>query len=328
MKKLVLKMGALVLFAGILVLVNNCSGEGAGEKSAVRYGGQYYPGEFLMEGHDFFAEFDLPVEHTLFSSGTENNEALISGNIDVNVGSDSKTSALCTALGEEALVIGTVQRGDRYSTMVQKDSPYQNWTDMKGETVGTRFGSGAEFVLRKFFDSRADLSWDDYEWVNLKTEDMIAALDHGQVASFTVWAPTGEIAEAQGIARSIRSFGDIAKTPVSIHTTKSYAENHREELVKFLAAHLRKKQMIEENPEKAARLAAQAAKDRGLSVSAGAFQLIFEKIDFTIDFDESTIREIKKTAAFLKDQGKLDRIPEVSYDRSYLEEAKELVNGE
>lgn len=291
----------------------------------IRYGGQYYPGEFLLQGYDFFGEQGVAVKHSLFSSGTENNEALISGNIDVNVGSDSKSVALFNILGEEALIIGTVQRGNRYSTMVRSGSGYRRWEELKGKTVGTRFGSGAEFVLRKYFDSRPGLSWEDFEWVNLKTEDMIAALDHGQIEAFTVWAPTGEIAEAQGIARTLRSYGDVALTPVSIHTTRSYAEANREKLVSFLAAHIEKARLIEEDPQRAAEYAAEAASERGLNVSAEAFELIFERINFQIEFDKSLMEELAQTAEFLRGQGKIDSIPEFSYETSYLEEAKRLL---
>lgn len=302
-----------VLFAG-----------GEKEEDVLRYGGQYYPGEFLFKGHDFFSKYDLNVEHTLFSSGTENNEALISGSVDINVGSDSKTVALFNALGDKMLIIGTVQRGNRYSTLVRKDSAYKDWYDLKGKKVGTRFGSGAEFVLRKYFDSKADLSWEDFEWVNVKTEDMIAALDNKQIESFTVWAPTGEIAEAQGIARVIKSFGDVALTPVSIHTTKKFAQENRDMLVKLLAAQLDKYEMIKNDPTKSAEYAAKAATDMGFKVSAEAFELIFKRIDFQIEFQDFLVDELKSTAQFLFDQGKITRIPDFYYDFTIIEDARKL----
>ncbi|MFW6121890.1 MAG: ABC transporter substrate-binding protein [Petrotogales bacterium] len=297
-----------------------------GYAETIKYGGQYYPGEFLLQGYDFFSQFDIEVDHILFSSGTENNIALISGGVDINVGSDSKTVALFNAIGDQALIIGVIQRGDRYSTIVRDDSPYQSWEDLKGKKVGTRFGTGAEFVLRKYFDSKENLSWNDFQWINLSPEDMVATLASGQIEAFTVWSPTGEVAVSQGIGRILRSFGDVALTPVQIHTTRKYAENHREELVKFLAAHLEKAKMIKENPELAAQYAAQAAKDRGIEITVDAFELIFKRIDFSLDYDESLINELKETAQFLKDQNKIREIPEFSYDRSFLLEAMELVN--
>ena len=245
----------------------------------------------------------------------------------MNVGSDSKTVALFNALGDEVVIIGTVQRGDRYSTMIRSGSDYSSWFDLKGKKVGTRFGSGAEFVLRKYFDSHDELSWDDFEWINIKTEDMIAALDNSQIEAFTVWAPTGEIAESQGIARTLRSYGNIALTPVSLHTTRSFLESHRDELVRFIAGHLDKAKLIKENPDKAAEIAASAAAEKNLNISPEAFRLIFKRINFQVDFDASLMNELEQTAQFLKNQGKIDSIPNFYYDLSILEDARELIKN-
>ncbi|HHN93658.1 MAG TPA: hypothetical protein ENK17_02730 [Anaerolineae bacterium] len=289
----------------------------------IRYGGQYYPGEFLLKGHpQFWTDHGLTVEHILFSSGTENNQALISGEIDVNVGSDSKTVALFSAMPDRALIIGTVQRGDRYSTIVRADSPYQTWYDLKGQTVGTRLGTGAEQVLLRYFDQVDDLSWDDFNWVNVKIEDMISALENGSIEAFTAWEPTPAIAESQGVGRVLRSYGDIALVPVSIHTTVDFANNNHQALVNFLAAHIDKVEMIESDPDQAAKLAAEAASAQGINVSADAFKRIFERVDFSLKFDEQVLASIEDTAQFLHEKGKIDAVPEFRWDGSFLEEAQ------
>jgi len=298
-------------------------------KEAIRYGGQYYPGEFLLKGQpEFWEEYDLSVEHILFSSGTENNQALISGEIDINVGSDSKTVALFGAIPEHALIVATIQRGDRYSTIVQADAPYQTWHDLKGKTVATRLGTGAEQVLLRYFDQTEDLSWDDFEWVNVKVEDMTAALAEGSIEAFTAWEPTPAIAESQGVGRVLCSYGGIALVPVSVHTTVEFAENHRQEIVSFLAAHLDKVEMIRTDPDRAAQLAAEAASEQGTEVSADAFKRIFERVDFSLEIDADALASIEDTAKFLHEEGKIDAVPEFRWDESFLEEAKKLRAGE
>jgi sulfonate transport system substrate-binding protein len=295
------------------------------ELETIRYGGQYYPGEFLLKGYpQLWETYDVDVEHILFSSGTENNLALIAGNIDVNCGSDSKTVSLFASLPDDVVILATIQRGNRYSTIVRVDSPYESWYDLKGKTVGTRLGTGAEQVLLRYFEQTEDLDWDDFNWVNLGVEDMTAALENGSIEAFTAWEPTPAIAEAQGVGRSIRSYGDIALVPVSIHTTLAYAETHRAELVRFLAAHLDKVDLIQSDPARAAELAAEAASAQGSDVSADAFLRIFERVDFAMEFDENVLASIQDTAQFLFDQGKIDVIPTFRWDGSFLEEAKAL----
>ncbi len=316
-------VGLLLVVLGVF-LAAGCQEKNESALS-VKYGGQYYPGEFLLKGHtEFWQQYDLSVEHILFSSGTENNQALIAGDIDINVGSDSKTVALFGAMPEQALIIATIQRGDRYSTIVKTDSSYQTWHDLKGKTVGTRLGTGAEQVLLRYFDQTDDLSWDDFEWVNLKIEDMVAALESGSIEAFTAWEPTPAIAESQGVGRVLLSYGDIALVPVSVHTTVEYAEAHREEIVRFLAAHLDKVEMINSEPDRAAQLAAQAASAQGIDVSADAFKRIFERVDFSLEIDEGVLASIEDTAQFLYEKDKIDAVPEFRWDASFLEEARSL----
>jgi len=153
---------------------------------------------------------------------------------------------------------------------------------------------------------------------------MIAALDAGQIEAFTAWEPTPAIAEAQGVGKVLRTYGDIALVPASIHTTKEFAYNNRDLVVEFLAAQLDKAEMIETDPEGAAEIAADAAAQKGIDVTAEAFETVFGRIDFQIEFDYTIIEAIYDTAQFLYEQGKIDKIPTLVYDQTFLEEAQEL----
>ncbi len=318
------RIGITALFIILVLGAWGATGTGA-DLDTVTYGGQYYPGEFLLAGLPaLWTTYGLDVEHILFSSGTENNLALISGNIDINVGSDSKSVALFAAIPDDALIIATIQRGDRYSTIVPADSTYESWYDLVGKAVGTRLGTGAEQVLLRYFDQLDDLSWDDFNWVNIGVEDMGAALAAGSIEAFTAWEPTPAIAESQGIGRVLRSFGDIALVPVCIHTTIEYAQTHRAEIVRFLAAHLDKVALIESAPRLAAELAAQAARAQGSDVSSDAFLTIFTRVDFSLQFDDAALASLSDTAAFLYENDKVDFIPEFRWDGSFLEEAIQL----
>ena len=154
---------------------------------------------------------------------------------------------------------------------------------------------------------------------------LIAALETGQIEAFTGWEPTPAIAEAKGIGRMLRTYGDVALVPASIHTTKDFAYDNEGTIVKFLAAHLEKQRLIEDDPEQAAELASQAAAQKGVTVSPEAFETVFQRIDFSIDFDHQIIEAINDTADFLLEQGKISEKPKLAWDRSFLDKAFELV---
>lgn len=293
--------------------------------SQVRFGGQFYPGDFVLKGDpSLWGESD--VQHTLFSSGTENNQALISGDIDINVGSDSKSASLFAAIPDDAVIIAIMQRGDRYSTIVNEAGGYTDWASLKGETVATRLGSGAEQVLQRYFAETDGLAWDDFEWVNLKIEEMVPALQNGSIEAFTAWEPTPAIAEAQGVGVAMRSYGDVALVPVAMHTTIDYATNNREEIIQFLEAHIKKVDLIESDPNQAAQLAADAASAQGSDVGADAFLRIFERVDFSLAIDDEALASIDDTVAFLFASGSIDSVPSIRHDSSFLEEAIQRAN--
>lgn len=319
---------ALVPHVLVLALVVSCVPTAPGGPDVqLRYGGQYYAGEFLLYGYpELWAHYGLDVNHVLFSSGAENNEALIAGTVDVNCGADTRTVALFNAIPEEALIIGTVERGDRYVTVVRADSTYRSWDELRGRTVATRFGTGAEGILRKYYDQEG-LRWEDFKYVNLNIEDMITSLRIGQIEAFTAWQPTPAIAEANGIGRPLRAYGDIGLVPACIHTTRSFAYKHEDLVVRFLAAHIEKAATIRNDPAQAAVMAAEAAARTGITVPATAFETVFRRVDFTVDIDESVVEAIGETADFLYEQGKIDRKPELAWDREFLDRALEMVGN-
>jgi ABC-type nitrate/sulfonate/bicarbonate transport system substrate-binding protein len=302
-----------------------CGTAVAADAYDIIYGGQYYPEEFLLQGHpQFWSKYGIKVQHILFSSGAENNQALISGKCHVNCGSDSKTVELFNVLGNNVVIIGTIQKGNRYATVVRADSPYKTWKDLKGKTVATRMGTGAEQILRRYFEKEKDLRWEDFRWVNMKLEDMISALQGGSIEAFTAWEPTCAIAETRGAGRVLRSYGDVALVPVFLHTTTDFARSHRKEIVKFLAAHLDKAEMIRKNPRQAARIAAKAAGAGGYDVPPEAFEKVFKKIDFSLDISDAVLKELQEAAQLLYNEKKIKTVPQIVYDRSFLDEAKKL----
>lgn len=325
MKNKFTKINLLILVLMFVVSAFLSSCQKKADLQPIRYGGQLYPEEYLLDGDpEIWSKYGLQVEHTMFSSGTENNQALISGAVDINIGSDSKTVSLFSAIPDDVVIIAVSQRGDRYSTIVKKGSLYKSWYDLKGKQIGVRLGTGAEQVIRRYFQEVGDLKWEDFNWIDLKIEDMAAALENGSIEAFTAWEPTPAMAEAQGIGQVMMSYGDVALTPVFIQTTKKYASEHHDELVAFLAAHYEKAAMIKDDPNKAAELAAKAASASGTEVSPDIFEIIFKRVDFSLEIDQAALDSLNDTAQFLLDLGQINSIPKFTVDKSYLEEAKIL----
>ena len=305
---------------GIGFLINQDSGEAYD----VRYGGQYYPGEFLLKGMpEFWEKYDLNVDHRIFASGGENNNAMIAGEVDINCGSDSKTVGLFSSI-DNALIIGTIQRGDRYSTIVSDATTYSSWYDLVGETVALPMGTGAEQVVGRYFETVSDLDWDNFTFIDMPVTQLVAALDSNQIKAFTAWEHTPSVAVSQGVGEVMMNYGAYAMTPASLHTTTDFAYANPSIIIAFLAGQLEKYEMITTNKTGAASVASNAAASINVDISAAAYELIFDKINFQIDFNETVIEAIEDTADFLLAQGKIDEIPELVWDTRFVKAAIDL----
>jgi ABC-type nitrate/sulfonate/bicarbonate transport system substrate-binding protein len=291
---------------------------------SLRYGGQYYPAEWLLQGNtDLWAKRGLEVEHTMFASAGEANEALIAGNIDVVCGADTRAVSMFNAIPDQALIIGVVHKGKKIFTMVGVGSTFQSWDDLKGKKVATKFGTGAEGAMAKFW-ARDGYERTDFELINMGLGEMTPALENGQIDAFTAWEPTPAIAEAKGVGRVLRSYEDISLVPSLIYTTKAYAEAHPAELAAFLAAHMDKQDLIESDPAGAAGLAATAASAKGVDVPAGAFETVYGRMTFEVAYDQAVIDTVEGTAAFMVEKGKIEAAPTLAWDDQYLKAAQAL----
>ncbi len=232
-----------VMLISTLVLTGcgNSAGSANSDMETLKYGGQLYPEEYLLKGQDFWSKYGLTVEHTLFSSGGENNQALISGAIDVNIGSDSKSVALFNAMGDQVVIIALPARRPLFHHDTGR-LRHHSWYDMKGQNVGIRLGTGAEQVVRRYFEIVGDLSWKISTGSTSKLR-IGRGLADGSIVSFTAGNRPPPLRKPPDGAQVMMSYGDYAHPPVLIHTTK-LTQKAPDELVAFLEGQLDKVDMI------------------------------------------------------------------------------------
>jgi ABC-type nitrate/sulfonate/bicarbonate transport system substrate-binding protein len=289
----------------------------------LHYGGQLYAEELLLQGMDAWSSYSLNIEHVLFKSPDDLTQAFRSGVVDIALFSDIQAAEVFAEMGNKALIIAVSERGNRISTIVRADSGIQSWADLSGKKVALRVGSGAELALRRFFNQTKPLAWDEVEWVNLPVEEMPAMLSSGSVQAITATEPIPAMAQALGGMKVLQSYDDCCQSPLVVVTTSSFAENHRTELVAFLQGHLDKLALIQSDSALAARTASEQAKTYDLEIAPAAFQIVFKRVDFSLEVDEQVISALEDTARSMLQAGALEEIPEFYFDTSYLDAALE-----
>lgn len=297
-------------------------------KAPLHYGGQLYAEEFLLQGMDFWSAYDLNVEHVLFTQPDDLVQAFLSGVVDIALFSDIQAVEIFSSMGEDALIIGVSERGDRISTLVQSDAEIKSWKDLEGKKAALRNGSGAELALKSYFDRYKTLKWDDIEWVNLPVEDMTDALKAGSVEAITAIEPIPSIALDKGGIKILFSYGNYWPAPLVLVTTRDFAKKNPDKVIAFLQGQLDKAALIERDPALAARTAFAQSQTYDLEIPAYAFLLVFKRLDFNLQVDDSIAANLENTARSMLDAGVIEEIPEFFIDDSYVEKAVENFTGQ
>jgi len=316
--KLQYKEFCLILLSSLaLCLFSSCKSS----EEPLHYGGQIYAEELLLQGLDVWSPYDLKIEHVLFTNPDDLVQAFRSGVVDVALFSDLQAARVFAEMGDQALIIAISERGDRMSTLVRADSGIQSWADLQGKKVALRSGSGVELAMKRYFALHPQLDWDAVEWINLAAEDMPAALTSGTVDAICALEPVPAMAQAAGGMRVLLSYGDCCPSPMVLVTTRDFAARNPEKLSAFLRGQRDKLALIRSDPAQAARIAAEAAKAYDLEIPASAFHIVFMRVDYTLEIDDAALADLRETASELLALGQIDRLPEFSFDATFLSAA-------
>ena len=185
----------------------------------------------------FFEEMGLQVELVEFQGGPAEIAAMASGDIDISqIGHGAH--ALC-AEGEAVIFqIDCTSLSD--AVIANTSKGVNSIEDMKGKTVAVTSGTSAEIILNLALQS-AGMNQDDIEMVEMDANGIVSAMISGKVDACATWSPgTGTIMEALGdkglMLATNQDYVDQVTFPSSFITTKKYAEQNHELLVRFARA--------------------------------------------------------------------------------------------
>lgn len=185
----------------------------------------------------FFEEMGLDVEMVEFQGGPAEIAAMASGDIDISqIGHGAH--ALCAE--GEALIFQLDCTSLADAVIGNKSKGVNTIEDLKGKTVAVTSGTSAEIILNLALQS-AGMTQDDLEIVEMDANGIVSAMISGNVDACATWSPgTGTIMEAlkdNGIMlANNQDYVEQVTFPSSFITTKRFANEKRDILVRFSRA--------------------------------------------------------------------------------------------
>lgn len=254
----------------------------------------------------FFAAEGVQVKGVLFNNGPACAEALYSGAVDVATMGD--TTALIALSRDPMLrILASHGAGEhRHRIIVARNSPLRTLADLKGKRIGIKKGTSTHGGFMALLAANG-MQAADFKLFDLSPDTLPEALAAGSIDALVASEPTPSVAEGRG-GRELATLGGVGNSyPLLIMVKTTVLQKRDAQLRAFFRALRRAERFVRENPAETAVIVGK--EDR---LSAGLARKAMARHSYRLQLDTATINSLNSTAAFLKEQKKLQQLPDLN----------------
>lgn len=296
--------------AGLAALLAAGLAGAANAQDTVRIGLQSVPPDEVYKARDWGEPYDLDLELSSFSSGSDSLKAFLADRVDFANGGSARLVTMAAQQPDEFYIVAANQfGGDRYGLIVAPDSTADDIQDLKGKKIGAVTGSGTYNTFRVFLEQNG-LSESDFEIVNMKVEDLRAAVQRGIIDAAVAWEPHVAIAETMGAVKRIASMEGVNESPNFVLVRRDFADENPDAVAKYVATLIDLAEFIKNQPQEAGRLAAEQVSKSGVAVDPAALELALSRIKMDPEVTDALLNELVPIAESMAAAGKIDTVPD------------------
>jgi sulfonate transport system substrate-binding protein len=182
-----------------------------------------------------FAPLGYAIEWREFSYGSPILEALNAGSIDIGHSGDAPVIFAQAAGVPFVYIAATDESPESAGVVVHKNSPIQNFAELRGKTIAFAKGSSSHHLLAQLL-ARAGLTFSDIKSAYLQPPDARAAFESGSIDAWAIWDPFFAAAELEGDGRVIATGAGFNGHREYYFARKEFLAAHPEILTPLLSA--------------------------------------------------------------------------------------------
>ncbi|MBF4692096.1 ABC transporter substrate-binding protein [Fusibacter ferrireducens] len=251
-----------------------------------------------------FEKEGIEVVFSEITEGSKMTEAMASGSLEFSNALGGTSAILAAANGLDVKIIGIYSRAPEAFTLMAKDSAIKEIKDLKGKKIVGPKGTILHQLLLSAL-AEAGLSVDDVEFINMSIGDGLVALssDNADVALVAGPAVTKSIQSGNHVLITGKGLLDAT---IVIATSGKMIEQYPEIVKTYMDVHNESLAYMKNNPDKTYEL---VAEETGISVEE--VKSMYAWYDFNPEITVHDISELKKTQAFLIENGMLEKEIEI-----------------
>lgn len=249
---------------------------------------------------DTFDDYGITVEYANITNGSEQTQALASGDVQFLFAVGAPSVILAAANGADIQVIGAYSSSPKAYQIVTGNDDIQSAADLKGRTVAGPKGTTLNELLVAYL-AEDGVSVEEVNYLSMSISDAQAALEAGQVDA-ALLAGTNAYLAGQAGYRVLADGEGLIDGTVLVAAGGTFCERYPELVEAFLGAHQEVLAYMEQNPDTALEI---AAAETGLDLQA--VDTISRYCQFHSELTQQDIASIQKTMQFMLDNGMIEQ---------------------
>ena len=323
------KCFALLAVLALAACGNGAAAGGTGaapDRKTIRIAYQAFPSGDLIVKNQGLLEKALPdyeITWTKFDSGASINTAFVAGSVDIAaIGSSPVARGLSAPLNipyQVAFVLDVA--GDNEALVARNGAGITDVAGLRGKKVGTPFASTAHYSLLAALD-RAGVEESEVDIVDLEPQDIQAAWTRGDLDAAYSWLPSLDALKKTGkVLVSSRELATAGKPTLDLGVVSTaFLTAHPEAVDAWRKAEAQALDVIANDPAAAAKAVGQelniSPEDARNQLGQGVFLKPAELASAEWLGTEGKVGRLAdnlvSAAQFLKDQQKIDAVPDLA----------------
>ena len=206
----------------------------------------------------FFAKNGLDVEVANFTTGKQCLDTVMGGAADIATTAEAPTTA--AAMSGQKIAFLARTEYSYIKTLTAAAAGIKSLPDLKGKRIAFTAGTGGEVYTMELL-KKAGLKKEDVTLVNLRPQDMVAALSSGSIDAYGTWEPhiSNGIKALGAKASPLDTKGIYAET-FNIVVMQDYLQKKPAVLTSFLKSLVEAEAWMKANPDEAVKVVAEFVK--------------------------------------------------------------------
>lgn len=234
----------------------------------------------------------IEVKYAEITSGSDQTQALASGDVDVLYAVGGTSVVLAAANGADIKILNMYSRSPEAFCMYSGDESIKSAEDLRGKTVAGPVGTNLHQLLVSYLE-KAGMTIDDINYVNMSIADAKSALDGNSVDVALLAGPTAYKAQKQGYNLVTNGAG-LTDAVIAVAVREDFYNEYKDELELFVDAQADIIKYINENHDETMEIVAEE-----LDLDKEAVEEMFAQYDFNIEVTEKDRTAFQNVADFM-----------------------------